>query len=62
MPWPVFQYMTDRQLEAIYEYLSAIPCIDTIIPGQPQLRNDCGKPAGGLQQTKTAVKHFGPHR
>jgi hypothetical protein len=27
MPWPVFQNMTDHQLEAIYEYLSAIPCI-----------------------------------
>ena len=26
MPWPTFQNMTDRQIEAIYEYLSAIPC------------------------------------
>ena len=25
MPWPGFQIMTDRDLEAIYEYLSAIP-------------------------------------
>ena len=24
-----------------YEYLSAIPCIDTVIAGQPQLRNVC---------------------
>jgi hypothetical protein len=41
MPWPNFQNMTDHDLRAIYEYLSAIPCIDTIIPGQPQLRNNC---------------------
>jgi len=25
MPWPVYQDMTDRDLRAIYEYLSAIP-------------------------------------
>ena len=41
MPWFNFQDMTDHDLRAIYEYLSAIPCIDTIVPGQPQLRNDC---------------------
>src|SRR5579872_5499177 len=27
MPWPVFHNMTDRQIQAIYEYLSAIPCV-----------------------------------
>lgn len=27
MPWPVFGNMTDREKRAIYEYLSAIPCI-----------------------------------
>jgi hypothetical protein len=27
MPWPVYGKMTDRDLRAIYEYLSAIPCI-----------------------------------
>jgi len=27
MPWPVFSKMTDRDKRAIYEYLSAIPCI-----------------------------------
>jgi hypothetical protein len=41
MPWPYYQSMTDHDLLAIYTYLSAIPCIDTIVPGQPQLRNDC---------------------
>ena len=47
MPWPVYHNMTDHQIEAIYEYLSAIPCIDnrTSTPpaGAPnELRNDCG--------------------
>ncbi len=41
MPWPIYKNMTEHDLRAIYEYLSAIPCIDTIVPGQPQLRNDC---------------------
>ena len=27
MPWPVFRNMRDRDLEAIYEYLSAIPSL-----------------------------------
>jgi hypothetical protein len=26
MPWPSFRYSTERVLDAIYEYLSAIPC------------------------------------
>jgi hypothetical protein len=41
MRWPSFQSMTDRDLQAIYEYLSAVPCIDTVVTGQPQLRNTC---------------------
>jgi len=28
MPWPAFQNMTDRQLKAIYVYLSAVPCVE----------------------------------
>jgi hypothetical protein len=48
MPWPDFQDMSDHDIEAIYEYLSAIPCIDnkTSTPpaGAPnELRNDCGQ-------------------
>jgi len=35
MPWPQFQDMTDNDLRAIYEYLSAIPCIE----GDPGLPN-----------------------
>jgi hypothetical protein len=27
MPWPVFHNMSDHDIEAIYEYLSAVPCI-----------------------------------
>ncbi len=34
MPWPTFQNMTDRDLRAIYEYLSAIPCLEGG-PGEP---------------------------
>ncbi|MBV8070841.1 MAG: hypothetical protein JO270_13110 [Acidobacteriaceae bacterium] len=48
MPWPTFSHMTDRDIEAIYEYLSAIPCIDNTVSTPPagapnELRNDCGK-------------------
>jgi hypothetical protein len=47
MPWPDFQDMTDRDLRAIYEYLSAIPCIDNTSSTPPagapnELRNNCG--------------------
>ncbi len=47
MRWPLFEDMTERDLHAIYEYLSAIPCIahsevspsDPLYPG---LHHDCG--------------------
>jgi hypothetical protein len=35
MPWPVFRHMTDNDIQAIYEYLSAIPCVE----GDPGLPN-----------------------
>jgi hypothetical protein len=41
MPWPTFQSMTDHDIRAIYEYLSTIPCIDTVVAGAPVLRNSC---------------------
>jgi len=41
MPWPVHQNMTEHDLHAIYEYLSSIKCIDTVIDGAPYLRNNC---------------------
>jgi hypothetical protein len=28
MPWPNFQNMTDRQMTAIYTYISTIPCLE----------------------------------
>jgi hypothetical protein len=34
MPWPVYQDLTDHDLKAIYEYLSAIPCVEGD-PGNP---------------------------
>ncbi len=40
MPWPSYQDMTDHDLQAIYEYLSAIPCVAG--PPAPDPRhNDC---------------------
>jgi len=51
MPWPVFHNMTDHQIEAIYEYLSSIPCNpgpakpSDLPPNMqyafPALHNDC---------------------
>lgn len=41
MPWPAFQDMTDHDIRAIYEYLSAIPCIAGPPAPNPQ-HNDCG--------------------
>ncbi len=46
MPWPVFHNLSDNDIDAIYAYLSAIPCIDnkTSTPpaGAPnELRNKC---------------------
>jgi hypothetical protein len=38
MPWPQHQVMTNQHLRAIYEYLSAIPCLEG---GPGQLPNRC---------------------
>jgi hypothetical protein len=40
MPWPIYKNMTDHDLRAIYEYLSAIPCIAGPPAPSPQ-HNDC---------------------
>jgi hypothetical protein len=42
MPWPIYKNMTDRDLRAIYEYLSAIPCIEGPEDPTNPLHNDCG--------------------
>ena len=44
MPWPVYRNMTDRDLAAIYEYLTAIPCVDGN-PGESFITPD-GAPTG----------------
>ena len=64
MPWPLFHNMTDHQIEAIYEYLSAIPCIDNDFSTPPagapnELRNDCGGADPHLGQSHAAAL---PHR
>jgi hypothetical protein len=46
MPWPGLRNLTDHDLRAIYEYLSAIPCIDNSYSAPPAghpdaLRNTC---------------------
>jgi hypothetical protein len=35
MPWPVYQSMIDRDLRAMYEYLTAIPAIPANVCGVP---------------------------
>jgi hypothetical protein len=57
MPWPNFQSMTDHDIRAIYEYLSAIPCIAG--PPLPSpLHHDCGEdPVVGQDNASGA-----PHR
>lgn len=61
MPWPTFSHLSDRDIEAIYEYLSAIPCIDNTTSTPPagapnELRNDCGNAAA----VKPAVTRQAP--
>ena len=61
MPWPVFHNMTDHQIEAIYEYLGAIPCIDNTFSAPPagapdELRNDCGGDPQVIQGSQSAAR------
>ncbi len=44
MPWPLYRHMTDRQLKAIWVYLSAVPCNahdDSLGDMYPWLKNVC---------------------
>jgi hypothetical protein len=41
MPWPAYHNITDRNLWAIYEYLSAIPCVESSPDPSNPLHNDC---------------------
>jgi len=58
MPWFSLQNMTDHDLQAIYAYLSAIPCVAGP-PAPDPLHNDCGTPpppgGGGSPITITVV-------
>jgi hypothetical protein len=49
MRWPFFANMTDHELQAIYAYLSAIPCVEGG-PGEPP--NRCG---GSAKTTAVAA-------
>jgi len=40
MPWPNFKDYSDQDLRAIYEYLSAVPCIQGADAYEPAHR--CG--------------------
>jgi hypothetical protein len=42
MPWPAVKDLTDHDLGAIYEYLSAIPCVAGP-PAPSPLHNDCSR-------------------
>lgn len=62
MPWPDFQDMTDHDIQAIYEYLSAIPCIDNTSSTPPagapnELRNDCGDSSAPRQGDAAEAPH-----
>jgi hypothetical protein len=41
MPWPAVKDLTDRDLRAIYEYLSAIPCVEGPTDPTDPRHNDC---------------------
>jgi hypothetical protein len=41
MPWPTFAHMSDNDLQAIYEYLRAVPCNANSSSPYPWVRNVC---------------------
>ena len=64
MPWPTFSHMSDKDIEAIYEYLSAIPCIDNATSTPPdgapnELRNDCGTGDPANKSVRDSSMHQG---
>ncbi len=40
MPWPIYKHLSDHDIRAIYEYLSAVPCVEGP-PAPSVLHNDC---------------------
>jgi len=55
MPWPALGSATDYDLEAIYEYLSAIPCISNASSPYPEVVHVC--PATSDPSYGTAAYH-----
>lgn len=41
MPWPTFSHMSDNDIQAIYEYLKAVPCNANSSSPYPWVRNVC---------------------
>jgi hypothetical protein len=41
MPWPTYSKMTDHYVDAIYEFLSSIPCYEGPTDPTDPLHNDC---------------------
>jgi hypothetical protein len=41
MPWPSYSHLSDRDVWAIYEYLSAIPCVESSPDPNNPLHNNC---------------------
>ena len=54
MRWPFFQNMTDHDLQAIYEYLHAIPCVEGG-PGEPPNRCAAGTKTSAVAGPKNAT-------
>lgn len=50
MPWPVYQDLLDRDLRAIYEYLSAIPHAEPAAPTPPTTPSTASGPATALRR------------
>jgi len=55
MPWPTFHNMTDHDLDAIYEYLSAIPCLEGSPDPASILHNDCGGDPAAIPSRASAA-------
>lgn len=51
MPWPVYQDLEDADLEAIYAYLSSIPCVE----GGPEEKPNRCKPVDAVAEPKNAT-------
>ena len=52
MPWPAYGNMTDLDLKAIYEYLSAIPCLEDVPAGAEKR---CGSGTPPVPELKTTA-------